>query len=141
MRRLRRPLTLIFNLALSHSLIASGVSTSGASLAVRSVSHGPIRAFQNDRDEYFEGKYRVGRTTCIVTPVKMAFEVKWARGKGVMLFFFDSKTPEGQFSYVSEDKGAGRDRFIFDNGRFNSGKFIRADGKQFLVKKFKRQKG
>jgi len=83
----------------------------------------------------FEGKYQVGNTTCMVKPIKMAFEVRWAKGKGVMVFFYDRATAEGRYVYVSDEKSPGRDRFEFDNKRLISGKFIRSDGKVFLVRK------
>lgn len=35
----------------------------------------------------FEGNYQVGNTICTVKPVKMAFELRWAKGDGVMIFF------------------------------------------------------
>jgi hypothetical protein len=83
----------------------------------------------------FEGRYMVGTTTCIVKPVRMAFEVRWAKGKGVMHFFFDRVTPEGKAIFVSEDTGKGKDKFIFDDSRYNSGTFLRADGRMFVVKR------
>lgn len=83
----------------------------------------------------FEGKYQVGNTSCIVEPIKMAFEVRWAKGDGVMTFFFDTATKEGKYIYVSEEKTNGKDHFAFDNEQFASGKFIRSDGKAFLVRK------
>src|SRR5204862_242300 len=36
----------------------------------------------------FEGTYRVGETTCTVKPVKQAFEIRWAKGKGSEYFFY-----------------------------------------------------
>ena len=86
----------------------------------------------------FEGKYQVGSTTCTVKPIKMAFEVQWTKGKGAMVFFFDRKTAEGRYVYISEEKAAGKDRFEFDNERLVSGKFIRSDGKVFSVRKIPR---
>ncbi len=85
----------------------------------------------------FEGRYRVGNTTCTVNPIKMAFEVRWAKGKGAMPYFFDSTTPEGQYIFASEDSGKGTDRFIFNDNNYNSGNFIRADGKTFTVERLK----
>jgi hypothetical protein len=87
----------------------------------------------------FEGRYKVGNTTCTVMPIKMAFEVKWVKGQGVMNFFFDKTTPDGKSIFVSEDFGKGRDKFIFDNNLYNSGIFIRADGKIFKVERMKDQ--
>lgn len=97
-----------------------------------------FNALASDANE-FEGKYQVGSTTCTVKPIKMAFEVRWTKGKGVMVFFFDRETPEGGYVYVSEEKAAGRDRFEFDNERLVSGKFIRSDGEVLLVRKISPQ--
>jgi hypothetical protein len=65
----------------------------------------------------------------------MAFEVRWAKGRGVMRFFFDRTTPDGKAVFVSEDSGQGTDKFVFDDNRYNSGKFFRADGKVFAVER------
>jgi hypothetical protein len=86
-------------------------------------------------DGNFEGTYRVGDTTCAVKPVKMAFEIKWAKGSGTMLFFYDETA--GANSYSSEDTGKGRDKFVFDDDSFTTGRFIRADGKEMRVSKVK----
>lgn len=81
----------------------------------------------------FEGRYKVGNTTCTVVPIKMAFEVKWQKGQGVMHFFFDKTTPDGKSIFESEDFGKGRDKFIFNDNLYNVGLFTRADGKVFKV--------
>ncbi len=83
----------------------------------------------------FEGRYRVGKTSCSVIPVKMAFEVKWKKGQGVMLFFFDTTTPDGKTIFLSKDLGKGRDQFIFYDNGYNDGLFVRADGKKFKVER------
>lgn len=93
-----------------------------------------LKTFADNTYE-FEGKYQVGSTTCSVKPIMMAFEVRWTRGKGSMVFFFDRQTADGKYIYVSEKKSDGRDHFQFDNKRMLSGKFIRSDGKVFPVKK------
>jgi hypothetical protein len=89
----------------------------------------------------FEGRYKVGNTTCIVAPIKMAFEVKWTKGKGVMTFFFDKTTSDGKAIFVSEQLSKGRDKFVFDDDRYNVGVFIRADGKVFTVEKLRNERG
>ncbi|PXW86070.1 hypothetical protein C8R34_11649 [Nitrosomonas sp. Nm84] len=83
----------------------------------------------------FEGRYQVGDTICIVVPVKMAFEVKWLKGQGIMHFFYSQTTADGKPIFISRDLGHGRDQFIFDNNSYNSGQFIRADGKAFTLKR------
>jgi hypothetical protein len=83
----------------------------------------------------FEGRYRVGGTTCTVKPIKMAFELRWAKGTGVMRFFSDGVSVEGKPRFVSEDRGKGQDRFQFDDGNYNRGRFIRADGKVLTVQR------
>lgn len=81
----------------------------------------------------FEGKYRVGDTTCTVRPDKMAFEVKWAKGSGSEYFFYkDAKVFESE-----EDKSGGRNEFRFDDDNYNSGTFLRSDGKSFSVSRSK----
>lgn len=80
----------------------------------------------------FEGRYQVGETTCTVKPVKMAYEVRWAKGSGAMIFFGE----EGK-RFVSEESGAGSDAFVFDDESLDSGTFIRADGKQVAVRRLK----
>lgn len=78
----------------------------------------------------FEGKYQVGDTTCTVKAVKMAFEVRWAKGSGVEMFF-----AEGDNTFTSDpDKGEPND-FVFDDANYNTGKFLRGDGKTFVVKR------
>ncbi len=81
----------------------------------------------------FEGRYQVGETTCTVKPVKMAFEIKWAKGKGAEYFFYkDANVFESE-----EDKSGGRNEFRFDDENYNSGTFVRADGKSFAVSRAK----
>jgi hypothetical protein len=82
----------------------------------------------------FEGTYRVGETTCTVKPVKQAFEIRWAKGKGAEYFFYK----EGGTVFESEpDKNGNRNEFHFDNDKYNTGTFIRADGKTFPVSRAK----
>ena len=78
----------------------------------------------------FEGRYKVGETTCTVKPVKMAFEVRWAKGSGVEMFFYKDGT-----SFESEDGSNGTNSFVFDDGTFTRGKFVRADGREMPVSK------
>lgn len=75
----------------------------------------------------FQGKFQVGDTTCTVKPVKMAFEVRWAKGSGVEMFFFK----EG-YVFESDDNG-GPNRFEFDDANYTTGTFYRSDGKTFPV--------
>ena len=83
----------------------------------------------------FEGRYQVGTTSCKVKPVKMAFELRWARGKGVQIFFFEGQSKEGKYTYATDSQSKTQDRFVFDPENFSSGIFIRADGKEFPVKR------
>jgi hypothetical protein len=80
----------------------------------------------------FEGKYIVGKTSCTVKPVKMAFEVKWAKGSGVEMFY-----SKGENSFESEDGSKGINRFEFTDEHYNTGLFIRADGKTFPLERAK----
>jgi hypothetical protein len=82
----------------------------------------------------FKGTYRVGDTTCTVKPVKQAFEIRWAKGKGSEFFFFK----EGGNIFESEpDKNGGRNEFRFDDDKYNTGTFYRPDGKTFPVSRAK----
>ena len=81
----------------------------------------------------FEGKFTVGETSCIVKPVKMAFEVKWAKGSGVEMFFFK----DGNTFESSDDNDDGPNRFEFDDADYTTGTFYRADGKTFPVARSK----
>lgn len=81
----------------------------------------------------FEGKYQVGETTCVVKPVKQAFEIRWAKGTGTEYFFYkDVNVFESE-----EDKSGGRNEFRFSDENYNSGTFVRADGKSFAVSRAK----
>ena len=80
----------------------------------------------------FEGKYIVGDTSCTVKPSKMSFEIRWAKGSGVEMFFFK----EGTTFDSSPDKGE-PNSFVFDDEDYNTGTFYRANGKSFSVKRAK----
>lgn len=80
----------------------------------------------------FEGKYIVGDTTCIVKPSKQAFEVRWAKGSGVEMFF-----AEGDNTFMSNPESGDANSFEFDDANYNTGRFLRGDGKTFAVKRAK----
>lgn len=80
----------------------------------------------------FEGKYIVGDTTCTVKPVKMSFEVRWAKGSGVEIFAYDKGT-----TFASSLDADAANKFIFDDENYNTGTFLRADGKTFKVRRAK----
>jgi hypothetical protein len=69
----------------------------------------------------------------------MSYEVRWAKGSGSMYFFYDSTGPTGTVKYLSEPKKHGKDRFEFDDDQHDSGRFIRSDGKIFVVKRLSDQ--
>lgn len=54
-----------------------------------------------------------------------------------MHFFFYKTTSDGKSVFVSENFGKGSDQFIFDDNNYDTGKFIRADGKLFNVERMK----
>jgi hypothetical protein len=85
--------------------------------------------------EEFEGRYRVGGTSCTVKPIKMAFEVRWAKGKESMVFFHEWDSRFGNYTYASDEKPSGFDRFVFSDERLVSGVFIRSDGMRYPVNK------
>lgn len=80
----------------------------------------------------FEGRYIVGSTSCTVKPVKMAFEVRWAKGSGVEMFF-----STGDNSFESKEVNNRVNRFEFTDEHYNSGLFIRGDGKTFPLERAK----
>jgi hypothetical protein len=84
----------------------------------------------------FEGKYQIGDTTCTVKPVKMAFEVKWAKGSGVEMFFSEGSANDRYIFASRPDKGQANS-FAFDDENYNTGTFYRADGKEFPIKRAK----
>ncbi len=87
-------------------------------------------------DNRFEGKYQVGDTTCTVKAIKMAFEVRWAKGSGVETFY--ANDDESNPSFSSENKDGGfENTFAFDDDTYNTGKFLRADGKELPIKRVK----
>lgn len=86
----------------------------------------------------FEGKYRVGETTCTVTPVKMAFEVRWAKGSGAETFFADSTDSDKITFSSSNPSGKGTPNvFSFDDESYNTGTFYRHDGVEFPISRIK----
>jgi len=108
-----------------HSLLALLKET----YANTSTNAPPVKSVTGE----FEGTYRVGETTCTVRPDRMAFEIRWAKGKGSEYFFYkDANVFESE-----EDKKGGRNEFRFDDENYNSGTFYRADGKTFPVSRAK----
>jgi hypothetical protein len=99
-----------------------------------STLRGIFRESASTADSEFEGKYRVGETTCTVKPVKMAFEVRWEKGSGTEMFFF-KESDKGKSVFESE--GEKTNLFIFDTENYNTGTFQRADGRTFPVKRIK----
>lgn len=82
----------------------------------------------------FEGKYQVGDTTCMVKPIKMAFEVKWEKGKGSEIFYSQDRAND-KYIFASDPDKDKANVFSFDDKNYNSGTFYRADGKQFPIKR------
>lgn len=81
----------------------------------------------------FQGEFRVGPTICHVTPVKMAFEVRWVRGSGVEMFFA-KEAENGKVVFEAEpNKYPKRSQFIFDDASLTSGIYLRGDGRKFAL--------
>lgn len=81
----------------------------------------------------FKGAFRVGPTTCHVTPVKMAFEVRWVRGSGVEMFFAKG-SENGKVIFEAEpNKYPKRSQFIFDDESLTRGIYLRGDGRKFSL--------
>lgn len=85
-----------------------------------------------NKSREFEGTYQVGDTTCTVKPVKMGFEVRWAKGSGSETFIF----MEGTTFASNPEKGLSNS-FVFDDTSYNTGRFLRGDGKTFDVRRAK----
>ncbi len=84
----------------------------------------------------FEGSYRVGPTSCTVTPVKMAFEVRWVKGSGSEIYNFEGRDEKG-YNFVAEPEPGKYNVFTFKDENYDSGSFTRADGKVFPVSRGK----
>jgi hypothetical protein len=88
-------------------------------------------------DANFEGTYQVGDAICTVKPVKMAFEVKWAKGAGVEMFFSEGEAND-KFIFASRPtNGEKSNAFSFDDENYKTGTFYRSDGKEMPIKKIK----
>jgi hypothetical protein len=114
-----------------HQSKASSVHSSGTFLPVLNSDSAATAALASE----FEGRYQVGEAICIVVPVKMAFEVTWLKKQERMYFYFKKTTSDGKSIFVSKNLRNGRNRFIFDDASYNSGKFITIDGNIFSVKR------
>ena len=95
------------------------------------------KAGATSADGNFEGTYQVGDTTCTVKPVKMAFEVKWAKGSGSEMFFSQGRANDRMIFASEVDEGEKANSFAFDDENYTTGTFYRGDGKEFDVKKIK----
>jgi hypothetical protein len=80
-----------------------------------------------------QGAFQVGDTSCTIRAVKMGFEVRWAKGSGVEMFF----SKDGNTFESSPDKSGKTNRFEFDDENYTTGIFYRADGKEFPVNRMK----
>ncbi len=66
----------------------------------------------------------------------MAFEVKWAKGTGTEIFFFQDRADD-KYIFASDPKTGKANVFSFDDENYNTGIFYRADGKEFSIKRMK----
>jgi hypothetical protein len=84
----------------------------------------------------FEGVYSIGATSCVVAPIRMAFEVHWKGRKEPEIYFYDSETPiNGKIVFTtdpSENKGVVQ-RFVFDDSSLSRGQFIDGKGRKSRV--------
>ena len=80
----------------------------------------------------FDGKYKVGETTCTVKPVQMQFAVSCEDGKGGGTY-----TPREGNTFESPANKGTTNRFAFTNDKCDSGMFYRADGEILPVKRSK----
>lgn len=80
----------------------------------------------------FEGRYRVGDTSCTVEFKNKGYAVRWAKGSGVEYFSF-----MGDTTFASSTVESEANKFVFDDENYNTGTFFRADGKTFAVSRAK----
>ncbi len=99
-----------------------------------------ICALVHADDGEFEGGYRIGEMTCIVTPIKMAFDVQCSDENEPMVFFYDLGSKFGDRSYVSEERPDGADRFVFFDESLSSGEYIDSVGIRLPVNRIKSNK-
>ena len=84
----------------------------------------------------FEGIYQVGTTTCVVTPAKMTFEVRWhGKIRPEYYFYSEAKSLSGKVVFETDpDYNSGvLQSFVFDSEKLDQGLFLRSDGKKFRV--------
>ncbi|MEP6789501.1 MAG: hypothetical protein ABJB40_13765 [Acidobacteriota bacterium] len=63
----------------------------------------------------------------------MGFEIRWAKGTGVEMFF-----AQGANTFETErNKEGGKNSFVFDDDKYEKGLFYRTDGRILTVRKVK----
>lgn len=80
----------------------------------------------------FEGTYRVGDTICTVKFQNKGYAVRWAKGSGIEYFSLMDNTTFASSTVESE-----ANKFVFDDDSYNTGTFIRADGKTMPIRRAK----
>src|ERR1043166_7041276 len=89
-----------------------------------------------------EGIYKVGNTTCTIESSHTYYKVYWENGTGYTSIIFKEQYPNGnevfdEYDYKNNESiyvGS----FIFKNDYYQSGIYIRDDGKEFKIKKLYR---
>jgi hypothetical protein len=70
-------------------------------------------------------------------PVKMAFEIRWAKGSGVEMFFAEGRADD-KYIFASRPPSGKANSFAFDDENYTTGTFYRGvDGKELPVKRIK----
>lgn len=77
----------------SISLVSTNCKTADSSCSFSDQYH---RAQVGEADSDFEGIYRVGTTTCTISPSKMSYELKWEKGSEPIHFFYKSDGGNGE---------------------------------------------
>ena len=88
-----------------------------------------------------DGAYQVGRAQASVRPVRMAYELRWKRGRGAMTFFLEGRARDSLDVFAAEVSPGKSDRFYFKAGDYRVGLFVRADGVCMPVLKVGRRRG
>lgn len=93
-----------------------------------------------------DGVYTIGNTFCIIKPaiiqwdsIYRCYEVYYEKGVGHTDLYYKEKSKDGKIIYKEYEINSETDKytgkFIFDNIKYLTGMYDRADGKVFKVTK------
>ena len=86
----------------------------------------------------FKGTYEVGSTRCLVTPVRMAYEVRWPGVRQPEYYFYDEKSSTDSAVIMLTDPaytpGPVR-KFIFSSRQMEEGFYVGKDSRKLPVRR------